>query len=94
MEEREAVEALVEDMPNEKKEELMYLYEEYLSLSSPEARFVYRVSKLETLLQAYEFTQSRTDYKPTLKGFWDHTKEKLAGTDLEQFLQELQFPDK
>ncbi len=67
--------------------ELESLFREYGEQSSPEARIVKQLDRLEMLIQAYEY---ETEQKIDLEEFFIATRPELVGKEMEGLLQELE----
>lgn len=63
------------------------LFSEYIEQSSPEARLVKQLDRLEMLIQAYEY---ESEQKVDLEEFFATTRHELKGGELEDLLEELE----
>lgn len=88
--ERAALQQLAQWLPSAVAEKLVAAWEEYEAGSSPEARFVRELDKLETLLQALAYRQDQPDLviESFVLGALETTTDPLLRALLEEALQE------
>lgn len=71
-----------------KKDEYLQLLQEFNEQTSPEAKFLKQIEKLEMATQAYVYEQ-RGYSKKSLNQFWENTEKYLEGQELEPIFREL-----
>mgnify|MGYP001586262197 FL=1 len=70
-----------------KNRDILGLWNEYEERKTPEAKFVYQIDKLETLLQAFEY--SRKYKKLDLSEFWENFGKKIKDPELTKIVKML-----
>ncbi|MBI4130193.1 HD domain-containing protein [Candidatus Roizmanbacteria bacterium] len=85
--ERNAFKEMFKDV--EGKEKYLSLWDEFIAQTTPEAKFVKQVEKLEMVLQALEYEQQ--GYEPVLfDEFWENASLYIKNSELEPLYRELQ----
>jgi len=90
--EKESLEKLVKDLPEELGEEISNLWHEYEKQSTPEGRFVSQIDRAENLLEAFEWFKKREDF-PT-RPWWEHAEEVIDDPVILEFLNEIEKAEK
>jgi len=90
--ERQSLVRLILKLPNTIKNEILDVWLDYEKGLTKEGRFIKQVNRLETLLQALEFT--RESKKPPYRSWWIGSKEKIDDPLLVSAMNELEriFP--
>ncbi len=65
---------------------IVELWDEYEKRESPEAKFIYELDKIETLLQAFEYERKYKDKKIDLSEFWIYIEKKIKDQKLLEIL--------
>jgi putative hydrolase of HD superfamily len=86
--EKEGLVKVVQGLPDEFQKEIKDLWEEYVSGLSREANFVKQVNRLETLLQALEYSEE--DNSRPFKSWWIGTKERIDDPVLIEFMDAME----
>ncbi len=82
--EKEAIKKLFKLLDEKKREELLEVYEQYISNETDEAKLLHQIDKLEMLLQAVEYQKAGYP-KENLNEFWS-TKELITDKTLVEIL--------
>lgn len=90
--EKEALEKLVKDLPQDLKQEIIDLWHEYEEQSTPEGRFVHQIDRAENLLEAFECFKEEEDF-PT-RPWWEHAEEVIDDPVILGFLEEIEKAEK
>ena len=69
--------------------EYVQLLKEFNEQSTPEAKFLKKVEKLEMLIQAFLYEKQKRN-KKSLSEFWENVEKYLTGSEFEPILKELQ----
>jgi putative hydrolase of HD superfamily len=75
-------------LPQPAADELRVLWHEYAERSSPEARFVSQIDKLEALLQALEYREA--GQPADVESFWQSAQDAVEHPVLRQLLHEIE----
>jgi putative hydrolase of HD superfamily len=79
---------LCQMLPQPAADELQVLWHEYAARSSPEARFVSQIDKLEALLQALEYREA--GQPADVESFWQSAQDAVEHPVLRQLLHEIE----
>ena len=92
--EQDALKKLTKDIPSEIGEEIISLWRDYEKGTSKEARFVRQINRMETLLQACEYSKE-TNKRP-YNSWWIGSEEHIDDPLLKEFMAEVakKFPHK
>lgn len=63
------------------------LWDEYEARKTPEAKFVYELDKIETLLQAFEYERKYKDEDIDLSEFWSYVEERVKEPKILEILR-------
>lgn len=85
--EGQALGELIAELPWDLKKEIKSLWLDYRQGSTKEARFVKQVNRIETLLQALEY--SRQNKRRPFKSWWVGSEEQVDDSLLVKFMEEL-----
>lgn len=85
--EYEALKKLTKDIPSEIGGEIINLWREYEKGTSKEARFVRQINRMETLLQAFEYSKE-TNKRP-YNSWWVGSEEYIDDPLLKDFMMEM-----
>ena len=86
--ENEGLEKLIKDLPPKLKQEIKGLWLDYENGSSPEGRFFKHADRMETFLQASEYSRSYKNLP--LKPFWVQARELHDDPILLDFIEQIE----
>lgn len=85
--EKESIEKLVRNLPEDLKKEILSFWYEYERRSSPEGIFVHQIDRVENLLEAFECFKRDKDF-PT-RPWWEHVEEVVDDPIILEFMREI-----
>ncbi len=85
--ERNAFQKLTQKLPTSLKKEMIQLFDEYKTLSSPEARFLNQLNVLVVLLEGIQY--KKEDPSISIDWLWEWTYEKCDNSLCLDFIEEL-----
>ncbi len=86
--EKESIEKLVRNLPEDLKKEILSLWYEYERRFSPEGIFIHQIDRVENLLEAFECFKRDKDF-PT-RPWWEHVEEVVDDPILLEFIREIE----
>lgn len=86
--EAEALEEMIAGLPADLADEIRSAWREYEADSTPEARFVKQVDKLETLIQAEAYRSRQPEL--VVQSFWLGSRQSVTDADLAAIIDELE----